>query len=132
MFKSSKSGPTGTDTLIGKGTEIEGKVKCSTNLRVEGTINGDIECSHDITIGESSVCRSNITAKNIIIAGKVYGDLKIQEKLTIMPAGQLQGNFVSQSLVIQEGGVFNGSSNMNSKEGHSHKKDNETKEKKSS
>lgn len=110
MFKG-KSNPT-TDTLIGYGTKIEGKITCSTNLRVEGTVEGDIECTHNVSIGESSVCHSNIIAKNIIIAGKVFGDLNITEQLTIMPSGQLIGNFSSQSVVIHEGGFFNGSSTM--------------------
>lgn len=112
MFKSSKQSYQGTDTLIGKGTEIEGKIKCSTNLRIEGKVKGDIDCSQDITIGETSVCNSNIAAKDIVIAGKVHGDLTIKEKLTIMPTGQLHGNFTGQSFIIHEGGIFNGTSNM--------------------
>ncbi len=129
MFKSSKKSYQGTDTLIGQGTEIEGMIKCTTNLRVEGKVSGDIECTQDITIGETSVCNSNIAAKEIVIAGKVYGDLTIKEKLTIMPSGQLHGNFTSQSLIIHEGGVFNGQSSMTRQQATTHKKDTENKEK---
>lgn len=110
MFKS-KSHPT-TDTLIGYGTKLEGKITCSTNLRVEGHVKGDIECTNDVSIGESSECHSNITAKNIVIAGKVYGDLNIADKLTIMPSGQLIGNYSCQTVIIHEGGIFNGTSTM--------------------
>lgn len=129
MFKSSKQSYQGTDTLIGQGTEIEGKVTCSTNLRVEGMVKGDIESTKDITIGETSVCHSNIVAKDIVIAGKVYGDLTIKEKLTIMGSGKLYGNFTGQSLIIHEGGVFNGSSKMVQPEASPSKKDNGNKEK---
>lgn len=129
MFKSSKQSYQGTDTLIGQGTEIEGKIKCSTNLRVEGKVNGDIECNQDITIGETSVCHSNIIAKDIVIAGKVHGDLTIKEKLTIMPTGQLHGNFISQSLIIHDGGIFNGTSSMTKPEPATHKNNNVDKEK---
>lgn len=129
MFKSSKQSYQGTDTLIGQGTEIEGKITCSTNLRVEGKVKGDIECNHDITIGETSVCHSNIVAKDIVIAGKVHGDLTIKEKLTIMASGQLHGNFTGQSLIILEGGVFNGSSKMVQPEPSPSKKDHGNKEK---
>lgn len=110
MFKG-KGSPT-TDTLIGYGTKVEGKITCTTNLRVEGHVEGDIECTNDVSIGESSECHSNITAKNITIAGKVLGDLNIAEQLTIMPSGQLTGNFTCKSIVIHEGGIFNGTSTM--------------------
>lgn len=129
MFKPAKNVPLGTDTLIGQGTEVEGKIVCSTNLRIEGMVKGDIECSYDITIGETSVCHSNITAKDIIIAGKVHGDLNVKGKLTIMPTGQLHGNFTSDSLIIHEGGVFNGSSNMKRIEAVPQKQEAEHKEK---
>lgn len=127
MFRSSKGGTHGTDTLIGKGTEIEGKVTCATNLRVEGKIKGDVQCANDVTIGESSVLHSNITAKNIVIAGQVNGNLHVQERLTIMPTGQLNGDFTSQSLIIHEGGIFNGSSNMSRQNSSTHKKDADSK-----
>lgn len=127
MFKASKHGFSGTDTLIGQGTEIEGKVKCSTNLRIEGKVKGDIECSQDITVGEKSECHSDIIAKNIVVAGKVHGNLTIKEQLTIMPTGVINGNFSSQSLVIHDGGIFNGTSSMTVPEKAQSKKDQEAK-----
>jgi cytoskeletal protein CcmA (bactofilin family) len=115
MFRGNKSSTPifeGTDTLIGQSTSIEGFMRCESNLRIEGKVTGDIECNNNVTIGETGIARSNISATNLIIAGKVYGDLTIQGTITIMPTGELHGNLTSSSLIIHEGATFNGSSNM--------------------
>jgi cytoskeletal protein CcmA (bactofilin family) len=112
MFKEKKNVQIGTDTLIGLGSEFEGKMKCATNLRIEGKFSGQIECESNVIIGESATVHSNIVAVDVVIAGKVIGDIHAKGQLVIMPTGQLNGNFSSSSLVIHEGGIFNGTSRM--------------------
>lgn len=114
MFKSKKGriNPNTTDTLIGEGTVIEGKVKSSAGLRLEGQITGDIECVGDVTIGEKGNAKSNITARNIIIAGKVQGNATTKGILTITSTGSLHGNILANSFVIEKDGNFQGTSRM--------------------
>jgi cytoskeletal protein CcmA (bactofilin family) len=118
MFKNKKSkiDPDMTDTLIGEGTSFEGKIKSEGGIRVEGEMVGDIECVGDITIGEHGVSRSNIKARNVILAGKVIGNVAASGKLTIKATGQLHGNLSALELSIESGGVFHGSSNMDMKD----------------
>ncbi|MHA0856496.1 bactofilin family protein [Paenibacillus sp. CMAA1364] len=101
-----------TDTLIGQGSEMTGKLKCEANLRIEGKFNGEIESTQDVTVGESAEARSNIYAREVIIAGKVYGDISATGKLTITPTGQMFGDVSSSSLIIMEGGALSGKSTM--------------------
>lgn len=116
MFGKSKAklNPNTTDTLVGEGSVFEGRIRSQASLRVEGNINGDIECVGDVTIGENGVARSNIAARNVTIAGKVYGNVTAKGLLTITATGQLYGNTMTKSLVIAEGGIFQGQSKMNS------------------
>lgn len=107
-----------TDTLIGQGTSMEGKVKCEASLRIEGEFQGEIDSKGDIIIGEGGTARSNISAREVVIAGIVYGDITTKGRLTIMPSGQLHGNCAAQSLIIHDGGIFNGSSIMEKTEPH--------------
>ncbi len=101
-----------TDTLIGEGTVCEGKMISEASLRIEGQMNGDIECAGDITIGEKAVVQSNIQARDIILAGKVKGNVNTMGKLIITGTGVLVGNIDVHSFVIEEGGVFQGMSIM--------------------
>lgn len=116
MFKKkSKSiDPNSTDTLLGEGTQFEGNLNSEASIRVEGSIVGDIECKGDVTIGDNGNAQSSITARNVIIAGKVKGNVNAAEKLTITPTGQLHGNAMSKKLIIDDGGIFMGNSQMHS------------------
>lgn len=104
----------GTDTLIGQGSEVTGKLNCEANLRIEGNFNGEIESQGDVTVGEYAVARSNIQAREVVIAGKVYGDIATLGKLTITATGQMFGDVTASSLIIMEGGTLSGTSTMNS------------------
>ncbi|MCC2686977.1 MAG: polymer-forming cytoskeletal protein [Paenibacillaceae bacterium] len=102
----------GTDTLVGEGTVVEGKMISSGGIRVEGQVIGDLECEGDVTVGEHAMMKSNITAANITIAGQVSGNIIAKEKLVILPTGQLLGTIDVRSFTIMEGGVFQGTSKM--------------------
>ncbi|WP_213652250.1 polymer-forming cytoskeletal protein [Paenibacillus sp. J23TS9] len=114
--KASKNAFMPTDSLIGRGTEVEGALACEANVRIEGKFNGVIESRACVTIGEHAVARSDISAREVVIAGKVYGDVQAEGKLTITPTGQMFGDVLAaSSLVIAEGGILNGSSKMEPK-----------------
>lgn len=98
-----------TDSLIGHGGTLEGKVFCDTNLRIEGTFSGEIECNGSVTVGEQGIVRSSITAEEIVIAGKVYGDVTANRRLIMTGSGQLHGNIITGKLTIMEGGLLSGS-----------------------
>lgn len=113
MFKSSKKvDPNSTDTLIGENSVFEGKIKSEASIRIEGQIQGNVESSGDVIVGVHGVVKSNITARNAVLAGTVHGNVTVTDKLTITSTGKLYGNIGAQSFVIEEGGVFQGSSKM--------------------
>lgn len=114
MFKSKKNlmNPNTTDTLIGEGTTFEGRIKSEASIRIEGGITGDIECAGDVIIGERGVVKSNVSARDVILAGNVHGNIITKGKLTITSTGSLQGNISAASFIIEEGGQFQGNSKM--------------------
>ncbi|KGE19169.1 bactofilin family protein [Paenibacillus wynnii] len=101
-----------TDTLIGHGGTLEGKVHCDTNLRVEGSFSGEIHCSGTVTVGEQGTVHASIVAEEIIIAGKVFGDITAERQILLLGNGQIYGNITSSALSIVEGGLLNGSVSM--------------------
>lgn len=111
MFKESKR-VMATDTLIGQGTIAEGKLTSEANLRIEGEYRGDIVCRGDVIVGECGVVRSNIEARDVTLAGKLYGDIVTTGRLIITSSGQLTGSITAHSLIIQDGGIINGTCQM--------------------
>ena len=115
MFKSKRVDVGATDTLIGEGSTFEGRIKSEASLRVEGQMIGDIDCSGDVTIGENGKAKSNIAARNVVIAGVVHGNVVTRGTLTLTGTGQLYGDTSAHSLIVAEGAVFQGMSKMDGK-----------------
>ncbi len=103
-------------TIISSGVVLEGKLKCSGNIRVDGTINGDINAAGNITIGNSGKVIGEIYAKDITIGGKVEGIVKAENKIILENKSKLQGELITKILVIAAGAQFDGTSRMTSAE----------------
>lgn len=110
------------ETIIGKETIIEGKIKLPTSLRIDGKIYGEVDCKGDIFIGKDGYVEPSIKAKNIIIAGVVKGDLYTTEKVHVQPGGKLTGSATTKGLIIEPGGIFNGNSTIDQGEKKEQKK----------
>jgi len=115
MLKGKKSEKV-IDTIIGKETVIEGKIKLPTSLRVDGKIYGEVDCSGDVFVGKSGYIQPTIKAKNITIAGEVKGDVYTTEKVYIQPNGSLTGSATTKGIIVEDGGIFNGKSTIELKE----------------
>ena len=111
MFRENKK-LIGTDTIIGQGTSFEGTIHTEANLRIEGQFKGVIFSQGEVIVGEYGILHSEIQARSLTIVGHVIGDVKIFGRLIITSSGSLEGKAATQSIVIQEGGVLNGSCQM--------------------
>ncbi|MFZ3578937.1 bactofilin family protein [Virgibacillus sp. DJP39] len=100
------------DTVIGAMTSLEGKLKTEGSMRVEGKVEGEICCSGDLTVGIEGVAETKVTVRNIIVAGTIIGDVTASGTVHIESTGKLHGNIQMKSFIIDEGGVFEGKSNM--------------------
>ena len=99
-------------TLIGEGTVIEGNLRTKANVRIEGRVEGDIECSGDVTIGRQGMACSNISARSVFNAGVIEGSVRVKEMLTIAKTGKVYGSIQVPVLHIDEGGILEGISRM--------------------
>lgn len=109
--------PLAMDTLIGEGSVFEGRLKTEAGIRIEGQFTGDIQCGGNVTVGEQAKVSSNVACRDIVIAGSVTGHVTAAGKLTITAKGRLYGNANAASLVIDEGGIFHGVSQMEKPDG---------------
>ncbi len=100
------------NTIIGRGTLVEGKVHVQNSLRVDGTVKGDIKVTETVTVGKTGVVEASIQAKNAILGGKVIGPVNIQERAELENGSSLTGDLVSRQLIISEGAFFQGKSTM--------------------
>ena len=71
----------GTDevTIISSGVVIEGKLSSKGNVRVDGTVKGDVNVTGNVTVGESGDINGEINADVITVGGKITGKLNAKE-----------------------------------------------------
>lgn len=100
--------PHTTDTLIGTGTTIEGKLQSNASIRIDGMVRGDIQCKGDLYIGEQAVLHSDVQAANIYHAGKIHGTVTTNGTLHITESGKVYGDLDVMKIKIAEGAVFEG------------------------
>ena len=102
--------------FLGNGTTVEGTIRTTNSVRVDGKIKGKLICKNTLTIGVNGVVDGEIEAKNAIIGGKIQGKIKVTEKLVLESKSVLIGDLKANKLLIDEGAVFEGTSDMGKKE----------------
>lgn len=102
------------DTIIGAGTVFNGDVTSKSTIRIDGKVTGSVKCDGDVVIGKDGIIEANVEGRNITLAGKIVGNVKAQETLKIEASGILNGDASMSTLIIDEGGKFDGKSSMGS------------------
>ena len=102
--------------FFGGGTVVEGTVRANNSVRVDGRIKGKLICKNTLTVGVNGEIEGDIEAKNAIIGGKIKGKIKVVEKLVLEAKSILIGDLKASKLLIDEGAVFEGTSDMGKKE----------------
>lgn len=99
-------------TLISSGTSLKGDVKSENDLRIDGTIHGNVYSSSKIIVGPSGFVEGNIEGANADITGKVNGNITVKELLQLKGESNVQGNISAVKLQIDPTAVFNGKCQM--------------------
>jgi len=98
--------------FIGRGTIIDGNVKTESSIRIDGTIKGKLICKNTVTVGDGGRIEGDVQAVNAIIGGHIKGKIIVNEKLVLESKSSLVGELKAKKLIIDEGSVFEGTSDM--------------------
>ena len=99
--------------FVGGGTVLTGETTFDAMLRVDGHLKGSVT-SEDGTliIGANGRVDADILVSEAIINGSVEGDVTASEKLTLGRTATVVGNIQSPRLIIEDGGILEGSCRM--------------------
>jgi cytoskeletal protein CcmA (bactofilin family) len=105
--------PAGTSTsLIGAGTSMKGDITSNGDLRIDGTLVGNIHCSAKVVIGANGVVQGDINGQQADIMGKVTGTIKVKDLLQLKGGSVVNGNLQAAKLQIEPTANFNGECHM--------------------
>jgi cytoskeletal protein CcmA (bactofilin family) len=115
--QSPASGP-GSDqpvtTLLGKGSEFEGKLSFEGTVRVDGKLTGEIFTEDVLIVGESADVNAKISVGSVIIDGRVRGNVTAKRSVEIHRPARVTGDISTPSLFVEKGAFFDGRCQMES------------------
>ena len=98
--------------LIGAGTVIEGDIRSNGDIRIDGTVIGNINSNAKIIVGTSGVVEGDIMGNQADIVGKVSGNIRAKELLQLRGDSTVTGNIYAGKLQIEPTATFNGQCHM--------------------
>ena len=98
--------------MLGRSCVVRGDLTAEGAIRVDGTVEGAVTSKGAVVVGESGIVRGGVTGSDVVIAGTVQGDIVCPGHLEILAKGRVEGDIEAQSMRIETGGVFCGTSRM--------------------
>ena len=99
-------------THIATGAKIIGQVNGSSDLLIDGELEGQVQLESHVTVGAEGRVQGDISARTVRIGGKVVGNVHGAEKVEILPTGRLEGDVAAPRVVLAEGAFFKGKVEM--------------------
>lgn len=98
--------PHSLNTLV-KGTTVEGTISCESDIRIDGTVKGSLECKAKVIIGPHGLVDGDVICENAVIEGRFEGTLQVAELLNVRETAQVNGDVKTNKLIVQSGAIFN-------------------------
>lgn len=95
-----------------KGSRVTGQLTFHGHAKIDGNVEGEIQCRKTLTIGEGAEVRAKISGEVVVIHGRVEGNVTARQKIELVAPARLHGNVDSPRLIITEGVVFEGDCSM--------------------
>ncbi|NNE25797.1 MAG: polymer-forming cytoskeletal protein [Saprospiraceae bacterium] len=102
------------NTLV-NGTKIEGTITAQNDIRIDGTVDGTLNCSGKLIIGAEGHVEGQASCQNAVIEGHFQGTLIVNDVLDVRENANVVGEIKTGKLNIQNGATFNGNCDMGNK-----------------
>jgi cytoskeletal protein CcmA (bactofilin family) len=103
---------TNAASLISAGTTLTGDINSNADLRIDGTLVGNINSTAKVIIGANGTVKGDINGQLADILGKVTGAVKVKELLQLKGSSVVQGNIHAGKLQVEPTATFNGECHM--------------------
>lgn len=100
------------ETVIGKGITVKGELFGEEDVKIEGRVEGKIQLTKNLLVGQTGVIEADVEAENINIGGTVTGNLMAQNRVEIVASGKMTGDIKAPRVVVAEGAHFKGNVDM--------------------
>ena len=106
----------GPHNVLAAGTALTGKIETESDFRLDGRVEGEINCKGKIVIGPKGFVKGNIITLSAEVLGNVEGVIRARERLVLKASADIKGDIYIQTLEIEPGAKLNGTCTMAGKE----------------
>ncbi len=99
-------------TFLAKGVSIEGELKASGVIILEGELKGDVLYASKLEIRDFGRLIGNINVEVAEINGFVEGDVIAGGMILLKAGAEVKGDLYTNKLIIEQGAFFSGISKM--------------------
>jgi len=106
----------GQYSKIDKNTVLKGAINAKTDIRIDGTLEGEVETVGRVIIGKDAVVSGKVLCANADIEGVFKGNLTVSGSLSLKAGSNVEGEVFIQKLIVESGATFNANCSMHSEE----------------
>ena len=112
----SETTSTSSKNVLASDVDIKGTIKFETELIFDGKLEGEI-VSEDgtLTLGKNADVHGELKTKSVVVYGSVKGNISVLERAELKSTSQLTGDLKAMRIVIEEGAIFVGKSEVTPK-----------------
>lgn len=96
-------------TVIGRGTVIEGTVRTSGRIQIDGQIDGTLEVDGHVSVGPNGRINGEVIADDLVVGGRIEGKATARKHLHVASSGAVKGEVRYGTLQVDRGAVMDGS-----------------------
>jgi len=97
-------------------TKIIGDIESDGDIRMDGAMEGKLNCKGRVVIGPEAHIKGTIFARNAEILGNVEGEIKVIDLLTLKSTAVITGDLLMGKFSVEPGARFTGNCKMNGSE----------------
>ena len=99
-------------SLIAQGSRIEGNLKFTEGMRIDGEVVGNTSATAEqpsiLVISEAAFVQGELRADHVIINGRVHGNVHAKELLELQPQARIEGDVHYKALEMHRGATITG------------------------
>ncbi len=99
-------------SILAEGLRVRGDIESDGDIRIDGTVQGNIFCNSKVVIISTGKVVGDIQAVNIDIHGTVEGNITAGDLLSLKATSKITGNLKTSRLQIEPNAVFDGQCTM--------------------
>lgn len=99
-------------SLINASTRFVGEINSDSDLRIDGTVEGNINSKAKIILGNGASVKGNINCQNADISCQVVGTIIVEDTIKLSSTANIKGDIFTKKLIVENGAIFNGKCEM--------------------